>query len=212
MRLSAVHGDDVDGYTVVNSIHQVRKIFRAGFRDMIGAGRICFVRTEKDALDWAINFGIFIIKIKVPQTSIQYMGRSECGANPEGIKPIGWGVIYKDAVEWQDQSPDEFDIGSMRTDGLETWDVANIERDRKNNEDDAIETALLGRGWSYKSSINYTPEEYEHITRTVLGLADKGLPLVKAYRKSGLSMVDFHFGIVDLVANGRMTWSAFEYY
>lgn len=209
MKLSTIllEANMITGYTTTGSIHQVRRIFRNGFVDIMQAGRVCFVRDEEELIKWSDSFGIYAIKIEIVPNAIQYMGSSECGASPEGITPIKWGIIYKDNIHWQNEDPSNFDINNIDKSKLESWDIYGINRDKNNTEEDAILHTLLGRSWSYKSESDYTPQEYNKIINIVK--KSTGQSLVDAYKKSGLSLIDFQFGITELLSNGMIKWSDF---
>lgn len=219
MKLSLIESESPArdaAYTTVNSIHQVRNIFRNGFKEMVGARRICFVQNEKDAISWAGDLSnIYIIKTLFPKDEFDYKDRMECGVQPRYLTPVGWGIItgvnldnklnrnHEGAkIHWQHIDPNDFEISDLANfTPLNKWALNDIERDTKLSEEDAIIDALLSRGWSYGALDLYPDEKIEEIKKIVRSLANKKLTIPQAFKKSGLSLPEFNDALELLLYN-----------
>jgi hypothetical protein len=173
---------------------------------------ICFTKSAKHTAEWSENFGRYIIEFTTPITDLDHLETDKTGeyrTKPDNIKPIKWGIIRDNGIDWREEHPEEFDLNNLDVSDYHPWDLADIRRDKAHNEEDAIALSFLGRGWSYKNEEDYTSEEYRSILQTVYYLATNNLTLLDAYKRSGLKREDFHFGIIELLGD-KIEWSDFK--
>jgi hypothetical protein len=151
---------------------------------------ICFTKSAKHTAEWSENFGRYIIEFTTPITDLDHLETDKTGeyrTKPDNIKPIKWGIIRDNGIDWREEHPEEFDLNNLDVSDYHPWDLADIRRDKAHNEEDAIASIL----------------------QTVYSLAKNNLTLLDAYKRSGLKREDFHFGIIELLGD-KIEWSDFK--
>ena len=150
MRLAELSSDIIIGYHATKSYHTVLLIFKHGFKDECGAGRLCFVTNEDMAAQWCSDLGNYLIKFNARADDINYESPSECGIDPSKAHPKNWAIQVGKKLIWQNIPPDEFDPETINTAQLDKYQKYqwNIDFGSDHTTEDIALLSKLGSPWN----------------------------------------------------------------